>query len=322
MGLAIVGNPTGAQILCSSSLADSLHRGRFWDEQIISGILLRFVDLVIDRPGWMKIEQTGINVSCLRHGTFASSYFRPGDADARELSLRIFTLKDTHYQLVSFAKPTRYQLVQIALDPNKLAKIAADLDEEPDTLQRILHQSCHVEQRFSVSNRPLPNSVGRLMDDVFDNPRSGFLRRLSLYGQAIEILAHTLEELCFHGEDIRHGNRFDRIEHVTERLKTEFASAPAIADLARSAGLSEDTLQREFKARYGVTPYGYLSLVRMGEAERLLRLSDTPVSEVGRLVGFANHSAFSRAYRRHFGQAPSEVQRATAVQNAVSIKQT
>lgn len=307
MGLAIAGNPSGAQVLCSSGLERSLRRGRFWDEQIAAGVMIRVVDLVIDQPGWMKVEQTGINVSCLRHGTFASSYFRLGDADARELSLRIFSLQRQHYQLVSFSKPTRYQLVQLAIDAERLASIAADLGLEPETLSRIMHQSCHVERCFSVRNRPLSDPLGRLTADILESPRAGFLRRMSLYGQAIEILAHTLEALSAARSDARRAEQFDRIEQVADRLKAEFASVRVIADIAQAMGVSEDTLQREFRARFGVTPFGYLSIVRMIEADRLLRLGTVPVAEVGRQVGFTNHSAFSRAYRRHFGRTPTNV---------------
>lgn len=311
MGLTIAGNPAEAQILCSSSLERSLRRGHFWDEQITDGVLIRFVDLEIENPGWMKVEQRGINVSCLRYGSYSSSYFRQGDADARALSLRVFSLKGPHHQLVSFAKPTRYQLVQIALEPDRLAGIASDLGEEPKVLTQIMHQSCHVKKRFSVSNRPIPNPLRRLTDDILDSPRSGFLRRMCLYGKAIEILAHTLEELSSKGNEEKTDTRVLRIENIAADIRTGFANITAIADLARTFGLSEDTLQRDFKARYGVTPFRYLSIVRLNEADRLLRTGEIPISEAARQVGFMNHAAFSRAYRKHFGRAPSIAHGAT-----------
>ena len=304
MGLAIAGNPANEHILCSASLERSLRRGRLWDEPVAAGLMFRMVDLTVERPGWFKVWQRGINVSCLRHGTFGSSYFRHGDADAREDSLRIFALDGTHCQLVHFSRPTRYRLVQLVLDPDRLGSIASDLDQDPGTLARTMRHSCHVDRRFAVTNRPLPREIGSIVEDLLDSAPHHGQRRMRLYGRAIEILAHTLDAIRPPGGETG-APPDDPVARAAAILNRDYRTPPAMPELARQVGLGEDALLRAFRARFGLPPSGYLGLVRMAEAKRLLAESRLPVADVGRRVGFSNHAAFSRAFRRHFGCAPS-----------------
>ncbi|MFN4169686.1 MAG: helix-turn-helix transcriptional regulator [Pannonibacter phragmitetus] len=307
MSFVIDGNPDGARVFCSSSIEPSLRKSRFWDEKIAPGLMLRLVDLAIEAPGWMKVEQSGINISCMHHGNFASSYFRRGDADARGESLRIFALEGRHHQLVTFTRPTRHRVIQIWLDPDKLSDLASDLDESPDELLRTFHTSCHVQHRFAVANHPLPLAVGRLTASLLEGRQSGFLRRLSLYGQSLEILAQTYELLSAKTtQPVAAGDGVSTALTAAEMMRLEYAGEVKLPDIARRAGVSEDSLLKAFRQHYGVTPSEYLSSIRMAAAEDMLQNTDLPVSEIGRRTGYSNPTAFSRAFRRHFGHSPSE----------------
>jgi AraC-like DNA-binding protein len=74
------------------------------------------------------------------------------------------------------------------------------------------------------------------------------------------------------------------------------------AQVARHLGMSERTLGRRLEER-GLRFRGLVDEVRMAEAERLLRAS-RPVAEVAEALGYAEQSAFSRAFRRWKGEAP------------------
>lgn len=68
------------------------------------------------------------------------------------------------------------------------------------------------------------------------------------------------------------------------------------------------TLQRQL-ADQGTRFVDIVEQVRREEAERHLRDSDMPLSQLSGLLGFSEQSAFSRAFRRWFGVPPSRFRR-------------
>ena len=77
-----------------------------------------------------------------------------------------------------------------------------------------------------------------------------------------------------------------------------------IDELARIAVLSRSALAARFTRALGTSPAAYVTAQRLDCAAELLRDSDSPVSEVGRAVGYASEAGFSRAFRRRFGAPP------------------
>lgn len=47
----------------------------------------------------------------------------------------------------------------------------------------------------------------------------------------------------------------------------------------------------------------------MARADALLRESDIPIQQIGLMVGYQEYSTFARAFKQHFGVAPSRVRR-------------
>lgn len=81
----------------------------------------------------------------------------------------------------------------------------------------------------------------------------------------------------------------------------------SLAELAAVAHMSAATLQRMFLRELGVTPSSYQRGRRLEEAVLLLRAGRLTVGEVAERVGYASLSAFTSAFRRHFGVPPSSV---------------
>jgi AraC-like DNA-binding protein len=79
----------------------------------------------------------------------------------------------------------------------------------------------------------------------------------------------------------------------------------SVAGLAREARVSPSLLDERFRDVLGLAPIRYLTGWRMHVAEDLLRSSDVGVATVARRVGYESDEAFSRAFKRTHGQAPS-----------------
>jgi len=80
-------------------------------------------------------------------------------------------------------------------------------------------------------------------------------------------------------------------------------------DVARAAGISTSRLQALFQQWLGLTPGRYLGELRLESAKDRLAGSTEPIVEIALGVGFSEQSAFTRAFRRRFGESPAAYRR-------------
>lgn len=81
----------------------------------------------------------------------------------------------------------------------------------------------------------------------------------------------------------------------------------AIPMLAENFTMSESTLLRQLKRLTGLTPNQYLKEVRLVTARRLLEnRTYKSIAQVAYAVGYTDPRSFSRAFKRKYGQMPSE----------------
>ncbi|HVN00257.1 MAG TPA: helix-turn-helix transcriptional regulator [Caulobacteraceae bacterium] len=97
-----------------------------------------------------------------------------------------------------------------------------------------------------------------------------------------------------------------RVERARELIESS-SEEPTLDDLARAAAVSKFHLLRLFKAAFGCTPSAYAGRRRMERAKRLLRATPMTVASIGEALGYESTGAFVRAFRRHFGVAPSAI---------------
>ena len=84
----------------------------------------------------------------------------------------------------------------------------------------------------------------------------------------------------------------------------EHCTAPlGVGELAAHAGMSVSQLERHLLALLQITPGRWLLSLRLDHAVRLLETGST-IAQIAQDSGFADHSAFSRAFRRHVGTTP------------------
>ncbi|WP_431971002.1 helix-turn-helix domain-containing protein [Nocardia sp. bgisy134] len=97
-----------------------------------------------------------------------------------------------------------------------------------------------------------------------------------------------------------------RVRTVVATMRARLADSITLADIAGEVHLSVYHLVRVFKEATGVTPYRYLTRLRIDEAKRLLRETDLTIAQVAARCGFASPGALSTAFLRHTGARPSE----------------
>ena len=80
-----------------------------------------------------------------------------------------------------------------------------------------------------------------------------------------------------------------------------------VEDLADAIPMHRSSLSRKLSDLTGQSPSELIEEIRMAEAYNLLTSTDMPISQITFEVGFTELSNFSRAFKRHFGDSPSNV---------------
>src|SRR5678816_2984075 len=81
---------------------------------------------------------------------------------------------------------------------------------------------------------------------------------------------------------------------------------PSTATLASIANFSSFHFMRIYRALAGESLGTTVQRLRLARAAHLLAESAAPVSEIAGRAGFETPQAFARAFRQHFGVAPSD----------------
>ena len=101
------------------------------------------------------------------------------------------------------------------------------------------------------------------------------------------------------------GLRDTSIARVLSLMHGDIARDWSVEGLGQAVGLSRSTLAERFTRLIGVSPMQYLTQWRLHVAAQTLRNSNAPLVQVATAVGYESEAAFSRAFKREYGVAPS-----------------
>jgi PAS domain S-box-containing protein len=96
-------------------------------------------------------------------------------------------------------------------------------------------------------------------------------------------------------------------------FETDLSQPFSPAILAERSGLSSNRLGRLTKRLFSLTPSQLLAKTRVAAASSLLRETSLSIVEIAQRCGYADQSAFTRAFRTLTSVTPSEFRRGAAV---------
>lgn len=98
----------------------------------------------------------------------------------------------------------------------------------------------------------------------------------------------------------------DSLARALAAIHREPARAWTVEKLAQLGGCSRATLARRFRDQLAEAPLAYVTKVRLELAASRLLTDAASLAEVAQAVGYASEFAFSRAFRRFYGEAPGQ----------------
>lgn len=100
----------------------------------------------------------------------------------------------------------------------------------------------------------------------------------------------------------------DKLKRTVEAIHDAPAHKWTLEELAEYAGMSRTAFAQRFRQVSGWTPHVYLTWWRMQVAWGLLQRR-LAVIDVAEQVGYDSDTAFSRVFKKQFGQSPHQVQK-------------
>ncbi len=95
----------------------------------------------------------------------------------------------------------------------------------------------------------------------------------------------------------------DEVQKICDYIENNYGDSISLGDLSDISGWNKYVLLRKFTQQRGITPYQYLSTVRIGHARQLLESGVAP-AETALQCGFSDQSHFSRFFKTFIGLTP------------------
>jgi len=100
-----------------------------------------------------------------------------------------------------------------------------------------------------------------------------------------------------------------RLHHLMAVIRDQPEGDHTLEEMAAIAGLTTSHFCRVFKKATGSTPHQYVLKTRLDRSRHMLSHSDLPLAHIAEFLGFKSQSHFTRAFRQHVGENPSDYRR-------------
>lgn len=133
-----------------------------------------------------------------------------------------------------------------------------------------------------------------------------------LYIPASKIIFGMIMDIALKKKDGSESAGRDIAAAVRYILSKSVASPISISDVASKVFRSENDVIRQFRKRYGITPYSYLLELRIKMAKNLLGNTDKTLAEIAAHLCFSSEYHFSNTFKKKVGISPKEYRRMQA----------
>ncbi len=125
--------------------------------------------------------------------------------------------------------------------------------------------------------------------------------------QPLSVVNNSLEIMGFLSgcaENLKYEKKENAVEIVMKYMNEKYKQSIALDDMAKSVNISKYHLIRMFKSQLGITPYRYLTRLRISKAQQLLILTDKPICQIAYEVGISDESSFIKQFKDTVGCTP------------------
>ncbi len=98
----------------------------------------------------------------------------------------------------------------------------------------------------------------------------------------------------------------NRLRSMIAYINQHYPERITLAEIAKTAGVSEREASRCFKKTIGQSPMEYLIKYRLNQSKKLLLETNMTITAICQQCGFSDSAYFGKVFRKSYGMTPSE----------------
>lgn len=223
--------------------------------------------------------------------------WRSTDADEHSVSCpagTVFFIPAQHKLSITWPEPITYLSVTISTDPTK-----SDANHTGDSMPNAGIVRFSSKQCLQVCQIIMDVLQEDPIDENYLSSLHSVLENLIIRSA---LAAHT-------SGGIQSGLSAYACRQIDNYIKEHFRSPVSVPNMASFLGISAGHFATCFRESFGQTPHQYLMKLRLDEAERCLKDTDTPISEIAARLSFSSQSHLTTALRKYRHLTPGEIRR-------------
>lgn len=102
----------------------------------------------------------------------------------------------------------------------------------------------------------------------------------------------------------------DTVLQILQYCKQHYRENVTVSDVAKKLRLSKSSVSHIFSSRICMNFCDYINLLRLSDAEQMLKNKSYPITDIAYNCGFSTIRTFNRAFLKHYGKSPSDYRKA------------
>lgn len=281
----------------------------FYRESYFDGIRISYADIELNQRANIHFESDFETV-----GMHFSLSGRSTTSTGESLDAVNFSSCQHNIIYANSAKGTlqfqdkRIQVFEVNLQPSLFVKYLPE-DINADVFRK--RMDAGYSSVLAPHNRIINPAMHQIIHEIIHCKRNGIFKKMFLEARVIELLMLQMEELnlTYSSQTKIKKTEEEKVYAAHEYIVKNHNQPISLTELARYSGTNEFTLKRGFKEIFGTTVFGFLSNLKMQEAQKMLMNPEMHINEISDITGYKNPQHFSAAFKRRFGKAPSELRK-------------
>jgi AraC-like DNA-binding protein len=208
---------------------------------------------------------------------------------------------------VAFCAPEKIELFRIFSAPDYYTEILANYG---DTFKELIMRIKDKAPNIFFQSFPVSPKMKMIIREILNyNNSNEILSRNFIRNKTLEIIHLQLEHIIAQSE-FQNTSKFNiqdkqKILEAQKILKINYRIPPTVKQLAAMLATNEFKLKSGFSQLYNTSIYQYIIGLRIERAIELMYNEKISLEQISDLVGYANLSHFTRAFKKVKGIAPS-----------------
>ena len=154
-----------------------------------------------------------------------------------------------------------------------------------------------------------------ILNEIFTTKHIGTLKNMFIESKALDLLLCFMKSnadqlnSCENCTFLKNPYVKNKILKAKNILLDNIQTPPTIPQLASQVGVNQCYLKKGFKDLFDTTIFSFVQEQRILKAKQLLTTTQEPISNIAELLGYANPSNFTNAFKNFTGVLPSDLRK-------------